>query len=105
VHVAPSDAPGDLVAVPADIPDGLPITHVSRHRLPSDWRRYPGPEPLAELGEEWVRRGRTAVMAVPSALIPRELNYLLNPRQADFSRIRVGRPEPFRFDDRMWKRR
>jgi RES domain-containing protein len=104
IHVCPSDAPIDLVAVSAEIPDGLPMTRVSAVSLPARWRRHPPPESLAELGEDWVGRRRTAVMMVPSALIPQESNYLLNPRQADFRRIRIGRPEPFRFDDRMWKR-
>jgi RES domain-containing protein len=46
----------------------------------------------------------TAVLAVPSAVIPHELNYLLNPRHPHFKRIRVGRPEPFSFDPRLRKR-
>lgn len=105
VRVAPSDAPVDLVAVAADIPDEVAITRLRSTALPPGWRRYPPPEVLAALGTEWVRRGRTAVMAVPSAVIPQELNYLINPRHSDFRRIRIGRPVPFRFDARMWKRR
>jgi RES domain-containing protein len=102
--VSPADAPSDLMAVSAEIPDGLPMTRVSAASLPAQWRRHPPPESLVELGEDWVRRRRTAVMMVPSALIPQESNYLLNPRHADFRRIRIARPEPFRFDDRMWQR-
>lgn len=44
-------------------------------------------------------------MAVPSAVIPQELNYLLNPGHADFHRIRTRPPVPFRFDERMGKGR
>jgi RES domain-containing protein len=105
VHVSPSEAPGDLVSVAAEIPDGLPITRVSVTQLPAEWRRYPPPESLAELGEDWVRRRRTAVMMVPSVVVPPESNYVLNPGHEDFRRIRVARPEPFRLDERLWKRR
>jgi RES domain-containing protein len=105
VHVSPSDAPSDLVSVAAEIPDRLPVTRVVVTQLPADWRRHPPPESLAEFGEDWVRRRRTAVMIVPSALIPQESNYVLNPRHEDFRKIRIGRPEPFRFDARMWRRR
>jgi RES domain-containing protein len=41
---------------------------------------------------------------VPSAVIPRERTYLLNPRHADFVRIRFLAPESFRFDPRLAKR-
>ena len=47
---------------------------------------------------------KAPVLAVPSAVIPQELNYLLNPRHADFKRIRVGKPEAFRFDPRLRRR-
>jgi len=43
------------------------------------------------------------VLAVPSAIIPRERNYLLNPAHRDFKAIRIGAPEPFGLDPRMWK--
>jgi hypothetical protein len=43
------------------------------------------------------------VLEVPSAIVPSEMNYLLNPAQPDFRRIRVRRPLPFLFDPRIWK--
>ena len=42
--------------------------------------------------------GSTAVMAVPSAVISVEHNYLLNPRHPNFYRIQIGTPQPFEFD-------
>jgi RES domain-containing protein len=44
------------------------------------------------------------VLAVPSAVIPQELNYLLNPLRPQFRRIRVRNPEPFLFDPRLRSR-
>jgi RES domain-containing protein len=41
------------------------------------------------------------VLAVPSAIIPREWNYLINPEHPDMKRIVVGKPEPFAFDPRL----
>jgi RES domain-containing protein len=38
---------------------------------------------------------------VPPAVILQEPNYLLNPLHSDFKRIRVGKPEAFRFDPRL----
>ena len=38
------------------------------------------------------------------AIVPKESNYLMNPVHPAFKQIRVGKPEPFSFDRRMWRR-
>jgi len=91
------------VAVRAEIPGGLNRTRLDPSELPRNWRRYPAPEAMADLGTRWARTGETAVLIVPSAVIPAESNYLINPRHPDFAKIRVARPERFGFDPRMWK--
>lgn len=103
VHLDEEDAPGTLVAIPADIPEDMSITRVKTSPLPSNWRATPPPEGLAENGTRWIQARTTVVLAVPSAIIPHELNYLLNPQHSQFKRIRVGAPEPFSFDPRLWK--
>jgi RES domain-containing protein len=104
VHLDPNDAPGDLVAAPAEIPDTLARAEIRAEALPPSWRAYPAPDRLAELGTAWVRARTTAVLVVPSAIVPQERNILLNPAHPDFRRIRSGRPEAFSFDPRMWRR-
>lgn len=103
VHVDPLDAPDDLVVIPADIPDEVSRREIRVTRLPRNWRKTPAPRALPQLGTDWAHAGKSAVLVVPSALVPRERNYLLNPAHRDFRRIRVGRPERFAFDSRMWK--
>lgn len=105
VHLDPSDAPSDLVVIPADIPDDVSRREIAAVTLPPTWRDYPAPEQLAELGTAWVRAGTTALLVVPSAIVPQERNVLLNPAHPAFGRIHLGTPEPFSFDPRMWKRR
>jgi RES domain-containing protein len=92
------------VAVSADIPETLTISRMTPSDLPANWRTYPAPETLADLGTRWAQELRTPVLAVPSAVIPQELNYLLNPLHSHFKRIRVGKPEAFRFDPRLQHR-
>jgi len=72
--------------------------------LPPDWRTYPSPESLRDIGTRWARDRHVAVLAVPSAVIPQEMNYLVNPLHPGFKQIRLAKPEPFVFDRRMWKR-
>lgn len=101
VHCDAALSPADLVAISADIPDSLPIERIERAQLPGDWRLYPAPEALARRGSEWAETGRTAVLSVPSAVVPRERNLLLNPAHTDFRRIRLAAGEPFSFDARL----
>lgn len=103
VHVDADLVPTDLVAIPADIPDSVRLDTVRIDGLLRGWRRYPAPEALKDIGTAWVTKGSTAVLAVPSAVIPEERNYLLNPAHRDFKRIRIRKPVPFHFDSRMWK--
>lgn len=101
VHVDPDDAPEDLVATSAEIPAAVRIRRILKHDLPAAWRQYPAPPALAELGSAWIRAAATAVLAVPSTLIPAEWNYLLNPGHPNFAAIRVAPSQPFTFDSRL----
>ena len=50
-------------------------------------------------------RGKTiesAVLSVPSVLVPQERNYLLNPAHPDFARIKRGKPKAFAIDPRFY---
>lgn len=101
VHLEVEDAPEDRLAVAAELPAGLEVETVRAEDLPASWRAYPAPEALKDLGTAWVEAGRTAVLEVPSAVIPAEQNYLLNPRHPDLSGISLREPEPFTFDHRL----
>lgn len=101
VHAEPALLPSDLVAVSADIPASVSIELLEESRLPADWRLLPAPEALAGLGGDWIASARAAVLSVPSAIVPPERNYLLNPAHTDFGKIRRGTPEPFSLDPRL----
>jgi len=80
---------------------GLAVARLGVPDLPSDWRAEPAPESTQRIGDAWIAAGRTAILAVPSALYPEETNYLLNPAHPDFRRIKIGAAAPFAFDPRM----
>lgn len=82
----------------------IPAASVERlapRRLPRDWRAFPPPAATQRLGADWLRRGRRAALEVPSAVVPREHNYVLAPEHPDFARIRIGRPTPLDLDPRL----
>lgn len=85
----------------ATIPDNVPIDAVQAADLPANWFAATPPAALQEIGEDWLETGRTAILKVPSAIVPDEWNYLLNPQHADIRKIVIGPPEPFSFDRRL----
>ncbi len=69
--------------------------------LPSDWRMEPPTPSTRRIGDDWARSLRSAILAVPSIIIPDETNYLLNPAHPDFKKNTIGPPVRFTFDDRL----
>lgn len=92
-----------FAAVPVEIPDSLPIETVSAGELPKEWREEPPPKTTQELGDRWAEEGRTALLKVPSVIVPHEFNLVLNPLHPDFPKVNTGHPSEFSFDPRMWK--
>lgn len=69
--------------------------------LPADWMDQPPPPSTKQLGDRWVKRASSAVLELPSVIVPVESNFLLNISHPDFKMIRIGKPEPFSFDPRL----
>lgn len=104
VHLPSSlHLPKNLVAVAADIPQDVARTELLIRNLRTDWIASPPPDDLKVIGSDWLRQNQTALLIVPSAIIPDETNYLLNPAHPDFARLQVQPPQPFIFDPRMKK--
>jgi RES domain-containing protein len=102
VHLDMADAAGDLVLAVAEIPDDVSRERVGAEKLPSTWREFPAPPKLAEVGDDFVRRGETCVLDVPSALAPHDNNWLINPQHGEFRKIAVMDFEPLSYDSRMF---
>jgi RES domain-containing protein len=89
--------------IPAEIPADLTVATIEPEELPADWRDPAALEILRSLGTHWAADMTSAVLAVPSAVVPAENNYLLNPRHLDFARIEIGEPELLVTDLRLRK--
>jgi RES domain-containing protein len=103
VHLQESALLARYSLLPATFPAAL-VTALEAAELPARWHAYPAPPRLRELGDAWLRGLSSAVLAVPSAVVPAERNYLLNPAHPDFRRVTPGAPQRFAFDRRLAKR-
>ncbi len=91
----------DYVAISIEIPNDLSIRIVTIDDLPTGWNSNLAIDATRDIGTDWAKVLTTAVLSVPSAVIPRERNYILNPAHPDFARIHFSSPEPFYFDERL----
>jgi RES domain-containing protein len=89
------------VMIEVRVPDAVAVERVRIGDLPAAWQAPAARDKLQDIGTQWARKGASAVLAVPSAVIPAETNYLLNPLHPDFRRIRIGIPRRFRTDPRL----
>jgi RES domain-containing protein len=100
VHVDSDKLLQDYVAIPVTVEPQL-ITQVDESTLPNNWRAYPASKATRTIGDAWISEGVLPMLQVPSAVIPREFNFLLNPWHKDFRKLRTGKPHRFQFDRRL----
>lgn len=77
------------------------VSRLDRGELPDHWRQLPPPPDLQGLGERWLAAGASLVLEVPSAIVPRESNYLIDPAHPQAGSLDIGPPEPFELDVRF----
>lgn len=74
-------------------------------KLPKNWADSPPSIEIQAIGDEWAVSLRSAVLQVPSAVLPNEINFLINRNHPDFRQVRLGKVERFRFDPRFHRSR
>lgn len=104
VHLAQDELPPDFVMVRITVPDDAPARRPAQADLPTGWRKYPYVAATQALGARFVREGRHALLVVPSAIVPEEALYVLNPAHPALAHLRVAEVKPFRFDPRLFAR-
>lgn len=72
--------------------------------LPANWNVEPPTVQTMQIGDEWIRRGKSVALTVPSVLSTSEVNFLLNPKHPDFKKIKISQPVEYRFDSRLLNR-
>jgi RES domain-containing protein len=77
------------------------VQPLSEEDLPSNWDAWPWPASTQRIGSRWFEEQKSVVLAVPSAVVPHQRNYLLNPTHPQLESLEIGEPEPFPIDRRL----
>lgn len=102
VHLQAQDLMRRYVIFDVSFDEAL-MTTVDPATLPKSWRRSPSPATVQQVGDDWSADGASAVLQLPSVIVPSEWNYLLNPAHPDFAKITIGPKQQIKFDPRLVK--
>jgi RES domain-containing protein len=84
-----------------ELPATLTIETLDVASLSDDWHTTDNYRYCQEIGNKWLNDQRFAVLKVPSVIIKKENNYLINPHHPDFKKIKLLGNEDFDFDKRF----
>ena len=93
----------ELLKIYQCISISFPKAMVMKPDLLEEWNLRP-PGPASQfVGDEWIKNKQSAVLQVPSIIIPGESNFLINPAHPDFAKMNIGIALEFPYDSRLHK--
>lgn len=103
VHLTLATMPDDFVMVEIEIPDDIQFSEIRKTGLPKNWNAFPYILKSQEVGDDFVKKEEFCLLKVPSAVVPGDHNYLINPKHPYFKKIKISAVEDFPFDARLFK--
>ncbi len=98
VHTSANDVPPSFTLLKIRGPEP-PFDEIEIAMLDRDWPDSVGS--TRDLGSAWLKGKNTALLRVPSALVPETANYLLNPAHDDAALFQIESSFVFPFDVRL----
>lgn len=82
--------------------EGKDIAEVQLSDLPMNWQSVKSYPALQQIGSDWYQKQRSLVLKVPSAIVSKEFNYLINTKHPDFvKKVSIKEVENFLWDERL----
>ena len=100
VHIVPATLKDKFRAYRIRFDQSL-VTILTAKKLPKGWDGEPPTAASQRLGDQWIQSAPSAVLSVPSVLVPFERTLLLNPKHPDFKKIRISDAGRFVLDPRL----
>lgn len=102
IHLPSGIIPKDLVMMAVDIPDKVNIKIVDIKTLPTNWSEDTQISQTRKIGDDFITSNSACILKVPSAIVPGDFNYLINPAHPDFSKITITAINDFPFNGRLF---
>jgi RES domain-containing protein len=106
VHLNAGGLPLNRYLVAVTIPDDIwgRAEVMSAGSLPVGWDAEPAGRVSIAFGTDWLRAARSAVLVVPSVIVPEECNVVLNPLHPDGGRVTSVKVRKWLYDPRLVRR-
>ncbi len=105
VHLEIRDGvfPKSFQLLKAHAADGVSRERIESAALRADW--VEDARVSRAVGDKWIEESRSALLEVPSAIVPETANWLLNPAHTDARQITIEWHKPFPVDGRLFRPR
>jgi RES domain-containing protein len=81
------------------VSETVAMDRIGADALASDWRTQPAS--TRQVGDQWLDQSATALLQVPSVIVPEGKNFLLNPAHPDAAKVTVAEIVNAPFDPRL----
>lgn len=98
VRATKSTSPDSYTLTSFEIPDNT-IYHVQLKKLKKEWKydlKY-----TQGIGKHFLSGNQSLCLQVPSAIVPQENNFLINPLHKDFKKVKIIASELLELDKRL----
>ena len=106
LEVDVEDIPTEYRLLAIEVEDRISIEELSEEDLDASnpgWRLVP--DITRSLTTSWFAESRTALLRIPSVIVPRASNFLLNPMHSDARQLTISSTTKVAFDERLFPRR
>lgn len=100
VHVTFEMMPKNYWLVEIEIPPKTELLEITE--LPSNWNAFPHVESTRDIGDRFITESKYLACKVPSAVVQKEWNILINPYHDDFKKVKIVNTDPFQLDRRLF---
>jgi RES domain-containing protein len=103
VHLNAGGLPLNRFLVRVDTPDEVwaaRLIHTASD-LPVGWSSIPEGKVSLDIGDDWLKASSSALLVVPSVIVPEELNVLINPAHPDAHGVTAQKVRPWFYDQRL----
>jgi RES domain-containing protein len=103
VHLSAGGLPLNRYLVRIEIPDDVWAKRqtLTEKTAPVGWDALPSGKVSLDTGDQWLSGGASCLLEVPSAIVPEELNVLINPAHTDAARITATKVRKWQYDKRI----
>lgn len=101
-EVDPEDVPDKYLLLELAHEEVLDVEEVNPADLPADWQL--NERVTRAIGDTWLRNKASAVLKVPSAIMPKTWNALLNPMHTNINQIQLVETVEANWDRRLFNR-